>query len=144
MTSLPKVYIFVLYIEILYIIGLYINSGYYMSSDSFEIANLAKNCNEALILSTLLSGKKHGYQLALEIEEQSGGFFKFNHGTLYPILHKLEKEGLITGTWKQEGPKRKRKYYKISVKGKKYVDRQTDHWTTFYRKFFDIVGGPEK
>jgi len=93
-----------------------------------------------LILSILFKGKKHGYQLALEIEEKSNGFFKFNHGTLYPILHKLEKEGLIKGTWKQEGPKRQRKYYSLTVKGKKYVVAQLAEWRTFYNHFFDIVG----
>ena len=78
-----------------------------MSKLVFEIQNLTKNCNEALILSSLLSEKKHGYELAVDIEKKSDGLFKFNHGTLYPILHKLEKEGLINGIWKQEGPKRK-------------------------------------
>ncbi len=110
----------------------------------FEIQNLTKNCNEALILSVLLTEKKHGYQLALEIEEQSGGRFKFNHGTLYPILHKLEKEGLIKGTWKQEGAKRKRKYYSLTVKGKNYARQQLEEWRKFSDSFFKIVGDMEK
>ena len=109
-----------------------------------EIQNLTKNCNEILILSILYSSKKHGYQLALEIEEKSGGHFKFNHGTLYPILHKLEKEGLIKGIWKQEGPKRKRKYYSITAKGKKYVSAQLGEWKLFFDHFFTIVGELEK
>ena len=82
-----------------------------MKIPTIEIQNLSKHCNESLILSILLPGEKHGYQLALELEEKSNGLFKFNHGTLYPILHKLEKENLIKGFWEQEGPKRKRKYY---------------------------------
>ena len=106
-----------------------------------EIQNLSKYCNESLILSILLSGKKHGYQLALELEEKSNGLFKFNHGTLYPILHKLEKENLIKGNWEQEGPKRKRKYYTLTSKGKKYVSIQIDEWSKFFKHFFDIVGG---
>jgi len=105
-----------------------------------EIQNLTKNCNEVLILSILLSGKKHGYQLALEIEEKSNGRFKFNHGTLYPILHKLEKGGLIKGIWKQEGPKRKRKYYSITAKGRKYASVQLSEWKLFFDHFFNIVG----
>lgn len=105
-----------------------------------EIQNLAKHCNESLILAVLMPGKKHGYQLALEIEEKSGGLFKFNHGTLYPILHKLEKEKLIYGSWEQEGLKRKRKYYKISSKGKKYFSKQHDEWDKFYKTFFEIIG----
>ena len=110
----------------------------------FGIPNLTKNCNESLILSILFKGKKHGYQLALEIEEKSNGFFKFNHGTLYPILHKLEKEGLIRGTWKQEGPKRKRKYYTITAKGKKYINNQLNEWENFFNHLFNILGEIKK
>ena len=110
----------------------------------FEVQNLTKNCNESLILSILFKGKKHGYQLALEIEEKSNGFFKFNHGTLYPILHKLEKEALIKGIWKQEGPKRQRKYYSLTARGKKYVLGQLAEWRNFFNHFFDIVGEIEK
>ena len=109
-----------------------------------EIQNLTKNCNEILILSILHRSKKHGYQLALEIEEKSEGRFKFNHGTLYPILHKLEKEGLIKGIWKQEGPKRRRKYYSITAKGRKYAFTQLSEWRLFFDHFFTIVGDLEK
>ena len=111
-----------------------------MKKHNLEIPNLTKNCNESLILAILLKGKKHGYQLAIEIEEKSNGFFKFNHGTLYPILHKLEKEGLIKGIWKQEGPKRQRKYYSLTAKGKKHVMGQLTEWRNFFNHFFDIVG----
>ena len=110
-----------------------------MKSIDFGIPTLTKHCNEALILAILAHGKKHGYQLALEIEERSEGMFKFNHGTLYPILHKLEKEGRIKGTWKQEGPKRKRKYYMLTAKGRQYVSSQLDAWKDFFEHFFKIV-----
>ena len=115
-----------------------------MKIPSIDIPTLTRSCNETLLLSILFSGKKHGYQLALEIEEKSNGFFKFNHGTLYPILHKLEKDGLIKGTWKQEGPKRKRKYYTITAKGKKYALAQYDNWNNFINHFLKVVGDIEK
>ena len=115
-----------------------------MSLPHFEIPNLTKNCNETLILAILFEGKKHGYQLALEIEEKSYGYFKFNHGTLYPILHKLEREGVIKGTWKQEGPKRKRKYYTLTSGGKKYGREQLAEWLKFFNYFLDIVGEIKK
>ena len=114
-----------------------------MKQPNVEVPNLTKNCNEALILAILLQGKKHGYQLALEIEQRSAGMFKFNHGTLYPILHKLEKDGLIKGTWKQEGAVRKRKYYTITARGRKYARQQVAQWRNFFKHFFEIVGGDE-
>ena len=106
----------------------------------FEIQNLTKNFNESLILAVLQKEKKHGYELALEIEKKSEGLFKFNHGTLYPILHKLEKDDLIKGIWKDEGPKRKRKYYTVTTKGKKYFSEQTEQWKKFFDHFFVLLG----
>ena len=111
-----------------------------MAEQEISIPLLSKQCNEALILATLAQEKKHGYQLALEIEERSQGLFKFNHGTLYPILHKLEKEGLIKGTWKEEGPKRKRKYYTLTAKGRRHLTGQKQAWSTFFHRLFDILG----
>ena len=115
-----------------------------MAKSEFGIQNLTKNCNESLILAILFKEKKHGYQLALELEERSQNQFKFNHGTLYPILHKLEKDGLIKGVWKQEGPVRKRKYYNITARGKSYIESQLNEWKKFYQHFFEIVGDIEK
>ncbi len=111
-----------------------------MKIERIEIPYLSKHCNELLILAILFNGKKHGYQLALELEKRSEGHFQFNHGTLYPILHKLEKNGLIKGTWKQEGPKRKRKYYNITAKGRRYAKDRLNGWRDFFNHFFDIVG----
>lgn len=111
---------------------------------SLDIQSLSRSCNEVLILSTLSSGPHHGYQLALEIEQRSGGAFRFKHGTLYPILHKLEKEGLISGGWLEEASKRKRKNYSLTAAGRQYLRLQTDAWRGFYDRFFSCVGKEEK
>jgi PadR family transcriptional regulator PadR len=115
-----------------------------MKLSTLNLSDLTKNCNETLILASLLKGKKHGYQLALDIEEKSAGLFKFNHGTLYPILHKLEKDGLIKGTWKKEGTKRQRKYYTITAKGKKFFADQSTDWRKLVESLFTILGESEK
>lgn len=112
-----------------------------MATEQIEVQNLTKNWNEALILSAILKGKLHGYQIAVEVEEKSGGRFKFNHGTLYPILHKLEKEGLINGGWQEEDTKRKRKYYTITSSGKKYLQQRIEEWRNLFNTFLEIVDG---
>ena len=111
-----------------------------MKEINFGIPTLTKHCNEALILSILNEGRKHGYEIALQLEQKSQGFFTFNHGTLYPILHKVEKEGFIKGHWKQEGSKRQRKYYTLTAKGKRYYQKQIESWQNFFTRFFEIVG----
>ena len=101
--------------------------------------NLTKHFNEALILSVLQKGPKHGYQLALDIEEGSGGRFEFKHGTLYPILHKLEK-GLIEGAWSEEGQRGKRKRYQLTRDGKQYLKVLRTSWTSLLGCFVDLIG----
>ncbi|MFC1541121.1 PadR family transcriptional regulator [Candidatus Latescibacterota bacterium] len=112
-----------------------------MKSTDLEIANFANKCNETLILTALTNGQRHGYQIALEIEEKSLGMFQFNHGTLYPILHKLEKKGYIRGNWKHSEGERKRKYYILTSRGKKYLKNLNADMKTFFEILFSITGG---
>jgi PadR family transcriptional regulator PadR len=105
-----------------------------------EPQSLARYFNEALILSALRGGPKHGYQLALDIEERSGGRFGFKHGTLYPILHKLEKDGIIEGTWSEEGQRGKRKRYQLTVEGKSYLRCLQESWTSLLESFSELIG----
>ena len=96
-----------------------------------EPQDLSRSCNEMLVLSALARGAGHGYQLALDVEERSGGAFRFNHGTLYPILHRLEEKGLVVGHWSDDpGRGRRRKSYALTGKGEKHQDgRKPDHFS---------------
>jgi DNA-binding PadR family transcriptional regulator len=109
------------------------------STPMLDIQNLSRSCNEVLILSTLSSGPHHGYQLALESEENSRGAFRFKHGTLYPILHKLENDGLIRGDWLEEEGKRKRKSYQLTAAGRHRLSEQVVEWSDFFERFFNVV-----
>lgn len=105
-----------------------------------ETQNLTRSCNEALILASLRDGSKHGYQLALDIEQRGRGSFRFQHGTLYPILHRLEKKGLIRGAWSKGSEKRKRKSYSLTGSGRRYAARQIDSWQSLIEDFLLAVG----
>lgn len=106
---------------------------------AIDIQNLSRSCNQTLILATLASGPHHGYQLVLELEETSGGAFRFQHGTLYPILHKLETDGLINGDWLDEPGRRRRKSYQLTDAGKEYLRAQIAGWRSFFDSFFQVV-----
>lgn len=108
-----------------------------------DIQSLSRSCNQALILATLSSGTHHGYQLALEIEERSGGAFRFQHGTLYPILHRLERDGLIRGDWVDEGSRRRRKSYRLTAEGRRELEALVTAWRDFFGHFFHVVGETE-
>lgn len=105
-----------------------------------KIRSLAPSSNETLILTALQRGVSHGYQLATNLERQSGGYFRFRHGTLYPILHRLEKGGLIEGTWSDAGPGRRRKHYQLTELGRKQGEIHREAWRRFARHFFAMIG----
>ena len=96
-----------------------------MSKEDFDIQGFARDINELLVLSTLRADAKHGYQIALDVEESSNGLVRFRHGTLYPILHRLEEDGLIRGRWSKAGGRR-RKVYNLTAQGRRHLSGETD------------------
>ena len=110
-----------------------------MTQLELETQNLARAAHEAMILAILADGPRHGYQLALEIEEKSGGTFRFNHGTLYPILHKLEASGYIDGSWAEPSGKRKRRQYEMTAVGRDRLGQLQDAWTAYVESLFNVI-----
>ena len=81
-----------------------------------------------IILGILKQGSSYGYHIIKKIKELSEGSIKFSDGMLYPVLHRLEKDGLITSRWEVEGEKRPRKYYDITEAGKKELVAEKEQW----------------
>jgi PadR family transcriptional regulator PadR len=111
-----------------------------MTTHQLDPQNLARSSNEALILAILTDGPRHGYQLALEIEDRSDGAFRFNHGTLYPILHKLESAGMIKGSWAEPTGKRKRRQYELTSSGGQHLEELRRAWSTYFESLFNVIG----
>lgn len=107
---------------------------------TFDSQSLGRRINELLILRELERGPLHGYQVMLQIEERSGGYFQFNHGTLYPILHRMDKGGLVSSQWSDPGEGRPRKEYSLTEAGRTYLSRGRDEWrelSTMVESFLD-------
>ena len=81
-----------------------------------------------IVLSTLDCGEAYGYQLSQRIEFISNGSIDWNTGTLYPVLHRMEAEGLVESFWRESDSGPKRKYYRITKKGKKAVAEEQVQW----------------
>ena len=112
--------------------------GQYVTETDFDVQGFARDINELLTLSTLRSGSKHGYQIALDVEADSNGLFRFRHGTLYPILHRLEKGGLIRGSWsKRQG--RRRKTYSLTGPGARHLSGQTDRVQEIVSRLMQVL-----
>ena len=96
---------------------------------------LLKGNTEPLLLSMLVGEPMYGYQIAKEMQSRSGGYFQLKEGTLYPALHRLEKAGLVTGSW-GEAPSASgvpRRYYHITAKGQRVLDERLTEWRRFTR-----------
>jgi len=73
----------------------------------------------------------YGYQIVKELEARSQGYFKFKEGTLYPALHRLEKAGLLSGSWQILANGRQRRYYHITDKGIVVMAEGRSQWLDF-------------
>lgn len=102
--------------------------------------NLLKGNTKMLVLSIIDSGNKYGYEIIKELDAKSYGTFVLKEGTLYPILHALEKEELIISTTYMMETNRIRKYYKITKKGKAYLYSKKKEWIEFVSKVNTIIG----
>jgi DNA-binding PadR family transcriptional regulator len=81
-----------------------------------------------LILSILGSGESYGYDIIRRVREMSDGEVEWTDGMLYPILHRLEKKGLIESHWGKSESGRKRKYYQLCPSGAKELETQRNQW----------------
>ena len=94
---------------------------------------LLKGSTETLLLSLLLGEAMYGYQLVKEMDSRSSGYFRFKEGTLYPALHRLERDDLIAGKWQSSASGQDRRYYYITEKGRTKLDSMLEAWNLFTR-----------
>ncbi|SQB91425.1 transcriptional regulator, PadR-like family [Clostridium tetanomorphum] len=92
---------------------------------------LLKGSTEILILTLLKDEPMYGYEIIKKLEEKSSGIFVFKEGTLYPILHSLEDKNVVESFWSNGQNGRKRKYYRLTEKGKGYIKEKEEQWVTF-------------
>jgi PadR family transcriptional regulator PadR len=92
---------------------------------------LLKGSTDSLLLYLINSQPMYGYQIIKELEKRSNGYFQFKEGTLYPALHRLEKEKLITGKWQLLSNGLSRRYYFITSKGQQALAKRIVTWQDF-------------
>lgn len=90
--------------------------------------HLQRGAATALVLLVLRDSPSYGYQIVQEIRARSADAFDFPEGTIYPILHGLEKDGFIKGEWKEGIGDRKRRVYRLTAAGRKELERRLEAW----------------
>ena len=92
---------------------------------------LLKGSTETLILSLLSEESMYGYMLVKEIDRRSDGYFQLKEGTLYPALHRLERDMLVEGEWEEAKSGQSRRYYHITPVGRERLNCLRHEWDLF-------------
>ena len=81
-----------------------------------------------LILAIIAQGDTYGYAILKRVSELSRGELQWTDGMLYPVLHRLERQGYIEGNWGSSESGRRRKYYRITKQGQAQLTEQREQW----------------
>src|SRR5690606_13180541 len=81
-----------------------------------------------LVLGILADGESYGYAIAKRVAELSGGHMEWTDGMLYPLLHRLERNGLIEASWGRSPTGRRRKHYAITPAGREALAERQAQW----------------
>jgi transcriptional regulator len=101
---------------------------------------LKRGSAELLILALLEQRQRHGYELGQLITDRSEGAISFHIASLYPTLYRLEDKALIEGRWVEKAGQRRRRYYRLTTKGRKMLASQRNVWQTFFVALDRIAG----
>ncbi len=107
---------------------------------SYHDPEWKKGSAELLVLSLLEDQPRHGYDLSKLIEIRSGGALRFHVTSLYPLLHRLEKQRWIEGRWVEKPEQRRRRYYNLTPQGRKVLRSKQQSWRDFVAAIGRITG----
>ncbi len=94
---------------------------------------------DTLLLEVISEGPTYGYAIAQTVLGRSRGYFEITEGSLYPALHRLERQKLVDSFWK-EAEGRERKYYKLTPAGRRALEAKKKEWRQFVTGVHGILG----
>ena len=101
---------------------------------------LKKGSTEMLIMALVEDRPRHGYEIAKLIEQRSDGVLQFHVASLYPLLYRLEKRGLIQGHWVEKPSQRRRRFYKLTAAGLQILKEHRRTWKEFFAALDRVAG----
>jgi transcriptional regulator len=103
-------------------------------------ASLKKGTAELLVLAQLEERARHGYEIGQQIAARGAGGVSFQPASLYPVLYRLERRGLIAGRWVEKPNQRRRRYYRLTPEGRRVLHRQRESWRSFIQAVQQAAG----
>jgi transcriptional regulator len=110
-----------------------------MSDPHIDTRSLQKGSAEMLVLSLLETQQRHGYEISKLVEARSDSRLELQAASLYPILYRLEKKGLVEGKWIEKPNERRRRFYRLTPAGRKALKDMRRVWRDFVEAISSIV-----
>jgi PadR family transcriptional regulator PadR len=102
--------------------------------------DLATGSYDLIVLDVLRDGPAYGYEIIKRIFQQSRHTILWRKGTLYRVLHDLERRGMVSSHWQTSRPGRERRYYRLTARGLRSWREQRDRWRQFSRAVNALLG----
>jgi PadR family transcriptional regulator PadR len=99
---------------------------------------------DMLILRTLIFGQRHGHGIAVTIQRTSDEDLLIDHGSLYPALQRLERQGLIKSKWGISELNRRARFYELTRTGRKRLTAETGKWERMVRAIGRVLQHPNE
>jgi transcriptional regulator len=111
-----------------------------MAADPIGTRDLQKGSAEMVILALLEGRARHGYEIAKLIESQSRNKLQFHVASLYPLLYRLERKGLVDGRWVEKAGERRRRFYHLTPAGRRSLAHHRRTWREFVHALNRLTG----
>ncbi|HVP13111.1 MAG TPA: helix-turn-helix transcriptional regulator [Phycisphaerae bacterium] len=95
---------------------------------------------QTILLQVIAPQASYGYEISKRLRQRSAGLLDLNEGSLYPALHKLEQDGLLTSHWEPTPDGRRRKYYAITPAGLRQLEQKREQWKTYRTVMEGLLG----
>ena len=103
-------------------------------------AQIKRGSAELAVLTLLAERPLHGYEIAKQIEEQTGGVLRFDMASLYPMLHRLERKSWVNAQWQTLPNGRRRRCYRLTASGRKQIAPLRAQWRVFFQALQSVTG----
>ncbi|MGO8704049.1 MAG: PadR family transcriptional regulator [Candidatus Brocadiia bacterium] len=104
-------------------------------------SDLVKGSVAPIVLKLLSERERYGYEIVKLVNERTQGALQWKEGTLYPCLHQLESDGLLSSAWREAESGKQRKYYRITRKGRAELASRTEEWAAFSKTITALLMG---
>lgn len=104
-----------------------------------RLRQMQKGSAETLVLALLEKRRRHGYEIASLIAERSRGLLQIHAASLYPLLYRLERRGLVEGRWVEKPGERRRRYYRLTAAGRKALAAQRRSWRDLFQALDQVA-----